>query len=266
MVRQDPKVHGDLTGLPVGLMFADREDIFNAGLHGHKVAGIFGTKGDGGAFSIVLNEGYEDDEDMGETIIYTGEGKGKREGGEVCHRMFNSGGCLFKWKGQVREQATRASGHEFQWECRSKGKSESGISVSPLDAPQKNVETKYPVRVIRGANGNTKYSPLQGYRYDGLYDVEKAYIEEGKAGFKMCRFHLRRAKVPLQDPLPTHITGEGSSDEFWSPDGREMLAVPKLYNPATQTSTVLPRTIEQKRREITGKRRLPASVSFKDSM
>lgn len=49
-------------------MFADREDVFNSGLHGHPLAGIFGTKAEGGAFSIVLNEGYEDDEDRGETM------------------------------------------------------------------------------------------------------------------------------------------------------------------------------------------------------
>jgi E3 ubiquitin-protein ligase UHRF1 len=49
-------------------MFADRADVFDAGLHGHPLAGIFGTKNDGGAFSIVLNEGYEDDEDRGEIM------------------------------------------------------------------------------------------------------------------------------------------------------------------------------------------------------
>lgn len=52
----------------MGLMFADRADVFDAGLHGHPLAGIFGTKNDGGAFSIVLNEGYEDDEDRGEIM------------------------------------------------------------------------------------------------------------------------------------------------------------------------------------------------------
>ncbi|KAJ6486885.1 PUA-like domain-containing protein [Mycena sanguinolenta] len=230
MVRQDPKVHGDLTDLPVGLMFADREDVFKSGIHGHPLAGIFGTKGDGGAFSIVLNEGYEDDEDTGETIIYTGEGKGKPAEGEA-------------------KPGNQQQGHQ---DMNSNGNA----------ALKKNVETKRPVRVIRGSYGNVKYSPMQGYRYDGLYDVEEAYVEEGKAGFKMCKFKLSRATVPLQDSLPTHITGKGPSDLFWSPDGRETLAVPKLNNPAPQASTGLPRTIEQKRREITGKQRLPA-ISFK---
>lgn len=62
------KVHGDCEGIPVGLMFADRQDLYDSGLHGRTRAGIFGTKADDGAFSIVLNEGYEDDEDQGETM------------------------------------------------------------------------------------------------------------------------------------------------------------------------------------------------------
>lgn len=49
-------------------MFADREDLYDSGLHGTKEAGIFGTKSDDGAFSIVLNQGYEDDDDRGDTM------------------------------------------------------------------------------------------------------------------------------------------------------------------------------------------------------
>ena len=39
--------------------------------------------------------------------------------------------------------------------------------------PQKSSETKKPVRVIRGFKSTSKYAPTEGYRYDGLYVVEK---------------------------------------------------------------------------------------------
>ncbi len=42
------------------------------------------------------------------------------------------------------------------------------------------------------------YSP--GYRYDGLYSVEKFWDCQGKAGFKVFKFALRR--LPDQDPPP----------------------------------------------------------------
>ncbi|KAF7350476.1 hypothetical protein MVEN_01353200 [Mycena venus] len=236
MVRHDPRVHGDFSDIPVGLMFADRKDIFDAGLHGHLLAGIFGTKAEGGAFSIVLNDSYEDDEDRGETIIYTGEGKGKPEEGQEPKPGKNK---------QQGDQDMNSPGNA---------------------ALKKNVESKLPVRVIRGPNGNINYCPMEGYRYDGLYTVERAYMEEGKAGFKMCRFELKRATEPLQAPLPLHVTGQGKSDEFWSPNGRETLAVERLNNraaPEDTSPTTTPRTVEQRRQEITGKSRLPPSLSFK---
>ena len=36
-----------------------------------------------------------------------------------------------------------------------------------------NVQSKQAVRVVRGPNGDSKYAPKDGYRYDGLYKVEK---------------------------------------------------------------------------------------------
>ncbi|KAJ7076064.1 PUA-like domain-containing protein [Mycena belliarum] len=199
MVRQDPRVHDDIPGAPIGMLFADREDLYNAGVHGHKEAGIFGTSSDGGAFSIVLNQGYEDDDDRGDVIIYTGEGKGKPAEGMAPRPGQNT---------QQGPQNMKSSGNA---------------------ALKTNVHRNNPVRVIRGNNGNVKYSPVQGYRYDGLYYVKEAYMEEGKAGFKMCKFRLERCDDFTQDPLPLHITGEGSTDKFWSPDGgTEMLAARRV--------------------------------------
>ncbi|KAJ6571745.1 PUA-like domain-containing protein [Mycena capillaripes] len=230
MVRQDPKIHGDVPGLPVGLMFADRGDVFNSGLHGQLLAGISGTQADGGAFSIVLNDGYEDDEDKGETITYTGEGKGK-PGQEPNAGKTQQADQDMNWRGNA--------------------------------ALKQNVESGLPVRVIRGCKGNIKYAPLQGYRYDGLYNVERAYTEIGKAGFKMCKFELKRCEVPQQDPLPLSITGEGPSDSFWSPNGRETLAVREVNSRSAPETPTAARSIQQRNQEITGKKKLPVNLSFK---
>ncbi|KAH8094511.1 PUA-like domain-containing protein [Cristinia sonorae] len=58
-----------------------------------------------------------------------------------------------------------------------------------------------PVRVIRGANANSKYAPASGFRYDGLYDVIKAEIVASKVSkFNVCQFTLQRR--PGQPPIP----------------------------------------------------------------
>ena len=47
---------------------------------------------------------------------------------------------------------------------------------SHIDGIQISAETKRPVRVIRGPNRHSKYAPEAGYRYDGLYRVEKVCL------------------------------------------------------------------------------------------
>ena len=68
-----------------------------------------------------------------------------------------------------------------------------------------NVTSKEPVRVIRGYKLPTKFAPEYGYRYDGLYSVEKFWDCIGLAGFKVYKFALRR--LPDQAPPPwAHIS------------------------------------------------------------
>jgi putative restriction endonuclease len=62
-----------VNGIEVGQLFADRREAADAGVHKPLQAGISGSAGEG-ADSIVLNGGYEDDEDNGEVILYTGHG------------------------------------------------------------------------------------------------------------------------------------------------------------------------------------------------
>ncbi|KAG6902876.1 hypothetical protein C0995_010045 [Termitomyces sp. Mi166 len=69
-------------------------------------------------------------------------------------------------------------------------------------ALKRSCETGEPVRVVRGFKLQSKYAPSEGYRYDGLYKVEKAWIEEGlnPGKYLVCKFAFKR--LPDQPPLP----------------------------------------------------------------
>ena len=64
---------GDVPGIEVGATFVNREELAKRRVHRATQAGITGTK-ETGAESIVVSGGYEDDEDHGNVIIYTGHG------------------------------------------------------------------------------------------------------------------------------------------------------------------------------------------------
>ena len=67
-------MHGELQNVEISQIFADREECRKAGVHRADVAGITGYGGGQPAESIVVSGGYEDDEDHGDLIIYTGDG------------------------------------------------------------------------------------------------------------------------------------------------------------------------------------------------
>ena len=66
-------VFGHIPGYPVGSWFENRAELADARVHRHRQAGISGSASKG-ADSIVLSGGYEDDQDFGDLIIYTGYG------------------------------------------------------------------------------------------------------------------------------------------------------------------------------------------------
>ncbi|TFK38380.1 PUA-like domain-containing protein [Crucibulum laeve] len=154
----DPRF-GEPLGYPPGSTFASRRECSDAGVHTRTFAGISGTA-TLGAFSIVLSGGY-DDKDGGETITYTGTG-GQAD-------SFSGSGP------QIVDQS---------------------FTHPDNAALKKSVETGRPVRVIRGPNSSSAYAPFSGYRYDGLYKVERAYLARSSSGFAVCRYELRR--VPGQ--------------------------------------------------------------------
>lgn len=109
--------------------------------------------GKDGAESIVLSGKYAD-EDNGDVIVYTG------------------------WGGRDRNTGARNGDQEL-------AKGNLGLHL--------NVETGTPVRVIRGAAARSAYSPLTGYRYDGLYYVVESSTTKVD-GFITWKFLLTRVK------------------------------------------------------------------------
>ncbi|KAI0311855.1 PUA-like domain-containing protein [Amylostereum chailletii] len=188
----DPKVFGAIPGVKAGDWWESRELCSNAAIHAPWVAGISGSSK--GAYSIALSGGYEDDVDLGEAFTFTGAGgrdlkgtknkpKNLRTAPQSCDQTFENAG----------NKALLASS-----------------------------KSKKPVRVIRGFKSKSQFAPLEGYRYDGLYTVEKAWQEKGlnAGGFKVCKFAFKR--IPGQLPLPQRGLAEPNADaEVFGDEGEE---------------------------------------------
>ncbi|MFD2570626.1 YDG/SRA domain-containing protein [Spirosoma soli] len=144
------RIFGDIPGIPEGSEFENRFFLSQYGVHRPLQAGISGSQAEG-ADSIVLSGGYEDDEDLGDIIIYTGHGGRSLESGL-----------------QVADQQL----------------------VKQNLALALNCQRGLPVRVVRGYNHKSSFSPTQGYRYDGLFRVDSYWREKGKSGFYVWRFRL----------------------------------------------------------------------------
>ncbi len=66
-------IFGEIPGIPEGHWFKDRKEMMPSSFHRQWGSGIDGGASEGVA-AIVLSGGYEDDEDHGDEIIYTGAG------------------------------------------------------------------------------------------------------------------------------------------------------------------------------------------------
>jgi putative restriction endonuclease len=143
---------GDIPEVPVGTLFDNRRALYDGGVHRQLQAGIAGGE-HAGAESIVVSGGYEDDEDSGDVIVYTGQGgNDPNTGKQVADQQLTLGNA--------------------------------GLMKSRVEG--------LPVRVIRRAHPGSPFAPQTGFRYDGLYYVEDAHHVIGKSGFKIWRFTLRR--------------------------------------------------------------------------
>ncbi|KAK3735014.1 hypothetical protein QZH41_010663, partial [Actinostola sp. cb2023] len=58
----------------------------------------------------------------------------------------------------------------------------------------KNIEKGRSVRVLRGYKLSSPFAPDDGYRYDGIYTVEKYWKSVGMSGFMVYKFALKRCE------------------------------------------------------------------------
>ncbi|MBQ0829066.1 YDG/SRA domain-containing protein [Streptomyces tagetis] len=163
---------GHVEGVLVGMTFPRRLDVLQAGLHRTNQRGISwcqqedGTKvGD----AIVLHGGYEDDEDHWDWIRYTGASPNKDK--DSSKRLLRSQSWSYEDNAALRLSYER------------------GISV----------------RVIRGYEGDPRYSPTDCYRYDGLYRITEVRTARSRrpapdgSPIDICQFDLRR--LPERDQV-----------------------------------------------------------------
>ena len=165
------RVFGELPGIPPGTPYTDRKAAAKAGVHRPPQGGISGSESEG-ADSIVVSGGYQDDEDHGNVIIYTGHG-----------------------------------GHDPASKTQIAGQVLAGGNLALAVSSDQGL----PVRVLRGAAGDPAHSPVAGYRYDGLFDVESYWQATGLAGHVIWRFRLVRqpAQNTTTNPSPAPAPGPG---------------------------------------------------------
>lgn len=158
--KGEGRIFGHVPGYPEGSVFESRAELSAAGVHRPTQAGISGSGGEG-ADSIVLSGGYEDDQDLGDVIIYTGHGGRDQASGK-----------------QVADQT---------------------LTLQNL-ALAKNKTLGLPVRVIRGGKHRSPFGPESGYRYDGLFSVDDYWHERGRSGFRVWRYRLVKIKDDAAPP------------------------------------------------------------------
>ncbi|MBC8123394.1 MAG: HNH endonuclease [Gemmatimonadaceae bacterium] len=166
------RVFGEIEGVGVGALFVNRKALSIAGVHRPTIAGISGSEAEG-ADSIVLSGGYEDDVDLGDTIVYTGHG-----GNDPASKK------------QVADQALAQGNRALAVSCA------QGL----------------PVRVVRGYRLDSDLAPKSGYRYDGLYRVERFWSETGRSSYKIWRFLLARCDI-APSPWYRSEAGTGAAGE-----------------------------------------------------
>lgn len=115
-----------------------------------------------------MSGGYEDDIDEGFRFTYTGSGGRDLKG-------------------------TKNNPKNLRTAPQSSDQTLMGFNL----ALKTSCDTGKPVRVIRGFKA--ELGPTEGYRYDGLYTVMKAWEDTGLAGFKVWKFAFKR--VDGQPPI-----------------------------------------------------------------
>ncbi|KAF8088537.1 hypothetical protein N665_0538s0032 [Sinapis alba] len=96
-LNRDKRIVGSIPGVQVGDIFFFRLELCVMGLHGQTQAGIdylIGSRSSNGepiATSVIVSGGYEDDDDQGDVIIYTGHGGQDKLGRQAEHQKLEGG-------------------------------------------------------------------------------------------------------------------------------------------------------------------------------
>jgi E3 ubiquitin-protein ligase UHRF1 len=171
-LRWRGECYGLVDGVPVGTVFGagdwqreGRKEMTDTGFHVPMVQPEF-LEPNGGCYALILNNDNGSSRDEGETVWYAGSGGRHRGQNRTAKQSFHQ-----DWSNTVN----------------------SALKLT--------CEKRLPVRVIRGPKLSSKFKPAEGgYRYDGLYNVEKAFMEVNSDRLKVCMFQLVRHQG--QPPLP----------------------------------------------------------------
>jgi len=166
---------GEIAGIQEGDLFQTYKDMNRVRIHTPTNAGISGSQNEG-AESIVISGGYEDDQDFGDEIVYTGSGGQDGSGKQIADQTLT--------------------------------RSNKALAKNEIDG--------LPVRVIRRAHKGNPFAPSSGYRYDGLYRVDSHWSETGKSGFKMYRFKLLKLNNDLPPKSQTQSTSVDLDKKYGS--------------------------------------------------
>ena len=173
----DGTILGEVLGIRPGTFFRDRQELHSKKLHRGLMRGIAPH-----GSSIVLSGGYVDDEDMGDVIIYTGEGgRDPNTGRQVADQQLALGNMAL------------AENHL------------NGI----------------PIRVHRGRAHVSDMPEGYRYRYDGVYRVARYWQESGRDGFKIWRFRIEKALVADEATPPVDMA-QGESANKETPNGNQL--------------------------------------------
>jgi E3 ubiquitin-protein ligase UHRF1 len=121
---------------------------------------------------VALSGGYEDDVDLGYAFTFTGSG----------------GRALSGTPGNPKNLRTAPQSSDQEFTAMN-----ASLRLS--------CELKNSVRVIRGYKNHSPFAPEDGYRYDGLYRVEKCWREAGQSGFQVCKVTISHLSLAITVPF-----------------------------------------------------------------
>ncbi|MFC7265020.1 YDG/SRA domain-containing protein [Streptomyces lutosisoli] len=167
---------GHIDGIAPGAEFHRRKQVKQANLHRDTMRGISWIADVDGldvADAIVLHGGYDDDNDDWTQVRYTGASPDKEK---------------------YKEAGIPKLLHSQSW------------TYQDNASLKRSYERKHPIRVIRGWKGDARYSPINCYRYDGLYEITAIRTAVSKwpapdgTPIEICQIDLERLPSERQDP------------------------------------------------------------------